>query len=368
MSTTGQSRGYGYDVYRDVPEGIGTSLVSLTAALVPFGIVLSAVWWLDRNTPQPRFTKTYAYLWGSIGSIAMTYIFGTAVVFLIAMQAKDASSQEFLAVAFQAPVVEESTKAFVLVLLLLFGRRYISGTIDGVIYAMLIAAGFAFTENITYFARSFAAAQVEGNSTVFWQTFFLRGLLSPFAHASFTSLVGLGVGIAAERRSLPLYFFLGAGGLSLGMGLHALWNGGSMLLALNGVTSLKGLLFWYAIIEVPIFLTLALLFIFLRWRLSDYGRAGWFTPSEVDMLVGLRRRRRAVAWAASYGAVASWTMKEFQRVALRLAAQRQAALAGHTSSRIKESEAMLLSQLTETRRVLAALTYPVAPARTMVQR
>lgn len=86
------------------------------------------------------------------------------------------------------------------------------------------------------------------------------------------------------------------------------------------------------------------------------------------MLVGLRRRRRAVAWAASYGAVASWTMKEFQRVALRLAAQRQAALAGHTSSRIKESEAMLLSQLTETRRVLAALTYPVAPARTMVQR
>lgn len=425
MSITGQSRGYGYDVHRDVPvdiahampsfgerakkkprgkvatwiifflaflalaitalllfyfvilpQGIGTSLVSLTAALVPFGIVLSAVWWLDRNTPQPRFTKTYAFLWGSIGSIAMTYIFGTAVIFLIAMQTNDASSKEFLAVAFQAPIVEESTKAFGLVLLLLFGRRYISGTIDGVIYAMLIAAGFAFTENITYFARSFAAAQVEGNSTVFWQTFFLRGLLSPFAHASFTSLVGLGVGIAAERRSLPLYFFLGAGGLSLGMGLHALWNGGSMLLALNVVTSLKGLLFWYAIIEVPIFLTLALLFIFLRWRerrilrwrLSDYGRAGWFTPSEVDMLVGLRRRRRAVAWAASYGAVASWTMKEFQRVALRLAAQRQAALAGHTSSRIKESEAMLLSQLTETRRVLAALTYPVAPARTMVQR
>lgn len=425
MSSTGGSFGYGYDVEREVPaniahvmpsfaerakkkprgkfatwiifslafiglaitatllfyfvilpQGIGTSLVSLTAALVPFGIVLFAVWWLDRNTPQPRFTMAYAFLWGAIGSIAMTFIFGFAVELMIALQAKDATAQQFLSVALQAPVVEETTKAFGLVLLLLFGRRYIAGTIDGVIYAMLIAAGFAFTENITYFARSFAEAQVVGNSTVFWQTFFMRGLLSPFAHASFTSLVGFGIGIAAERRSLPLYFFLGAGGLSLGMGLHALWNGGSMLLALSGVTTLKGLLFWYAVIEVPIFLTLVLILVLLRWRerrmlrrrLSDYGRAGWFTPSEVDMLVKLRGRRRAKAWAASYGAVAAWTMAEFQRLALRLAAQRQAALAGHTSSRIKETEALLLSQLTETRRGLAALTNPVAPARTMVQR
>ncbi|MCG7444186.1 PrsW family intramembrane metalloprotease [Dermabacter vaginalis] len=426
MSTTGKTLGYGYDVEREIPAdlahvmpsfaereqqkkkrgkfatwviftlafavlafaavalflivivplGIGTSLVSLTAALVPFGIVLFAVWWLDRTTPQPRFTMAYAFLWGAIGSIALTYIFGTAVVIIIALQTQDATSQEFLSVAFQAPVVEETTKAFGLVLLLLFGRRYISGTIDGVIYAVLIAAGFAFTENITYFARSFAEAQVMGNSTVFWQTFFMRGLLSPFAHASFTSLVGLGIGIAAQRRSLPLYFFLGAGGLGLGMGLHALWNGGSMLLALNGVTSLKGLLFWYAVIEVPIFLTFVLVMVFLRWRekrmlrrrLSEYGRAGWFTPSEVDMLVSLRGRRRAKAWASSFGAVATWTMAEFQNLALRLAAQRQAAVAGHTSSRIKESEALLLSQLTETRRVIAALTTPVVPARTMIQR
>ncbi len=425
MSTTGEPFGYGYDVRREapadiahvspsfaertkkkprgklvtwiifslafiglaitaillfyfviLPQGVGTSLVSLTAALVPFGIVLFAVWWLDRTTPQPRFTMAYAFLWGAIGSIAMTLIFGYAVELMIALQAKDATAHQFLSVAFQAPVVEETTKAFGLVLLLLFGRRYISGTIDGVIYAMLIAAGFAFTENITYFARSFAEAQVVGNSTVFWQTFFMRGLLSPFAHASFTSLVGLGIGIAAERRSLPLYFFLGAGGLGLGMGLHALWNGGSMLLALNGVTSLKGLLFWYAVIEVPIFLTLVLILVFLRWRerrilrrrLSDYGRAGWFTPGEVDMLVKLRGRRRAKAWAASFGAVAAWTMRDFQRLALLLAAQRQAALAGHTSSRVKQSETMLLSQLTETRRVLAALTNPVVPARTMVQR
>src|SRR5699024_4669870 len=56
----------------------------------------------------------------------------------------------FLGAVVQAPVVEEAMKSAGLLGLLIWGRRYISGPLDGVVYAALIAGGFAFTENILY--------------------------------------------------------------------------------------------------------------------------------------------------------------------------------------------------------------------------
>ena len=43
-----------------------------------------------------------------------------------------------------------------LVGLLIFRRREFDGIVDGIVYAGLVAAGFAFTENILYFGRAFA--------------------------------------------------------------------------------------------------------------------------------------------------------------------------------------------------------------------
>ena len=43
-------------VFVILPLGFGTSLVAFTAALVPVAMVLLAVWWLDRYTPQPRMS------------------------------------------------------------------------------------------------------------------------------------------------------------------------------------------------------------------------------------------------------------------------------------------------------------------------
>ncbi|MDO5645076.1 MAG: PrsW family intramembrane metalloprotease [Dermabacter sp.] len=357
-------------IYAIQPYGVGTVLVAGTAALVPFLVVLAAIWWLDRYTPQPRITLVYAFTWGAVGSIALSLAFGTVANLVISLQTDDPTAQLFLSIAVQAPIVEEATKAFGLVLLLLFGRRYISGPIDGVIYAMLIAAGFAFTENITYFSRALAAAHTSGAAGEFWEVFFLRGVMSPFAHASFTALVGLGLGIAAERRSLLLYASLGLGGLGAGMALHALWNGGSMWVGMAYPDGGSAMFYiYYLIVEVPIFLVLGAVLIGLRLRervivrrrLSDYGRAGWFTPAEVDMLERLRSRRTAQHWADSYGAVAGWAMKDFQRTALRLAAHRQAALSGGSSTRIRATEAELLENLTAARRTLSALTLPVVP-------
>jgi hypothetical protein len=80
-----------------------------------------------------------------------------------------------------APVVEEFTKGLFLVGLLLFRRREFDGIVDGVVYAGIVAAGFAFSENILYLGRAVS----EPESAGVLATLFVRGVASPFAHPLF---------------------------------------------------------------------------------------------------------------------------------------------------------------------------------------
>ena len=350
------------------PIGFGTSLVALTAALVPVMMVFLAVWWLDRFTPQPRITLVYSFAWGAAGSVMLTMVIGGVFSWLITPEDAAETATQFLSVVIQAPVVEEATKSAGLLVLLLWRRRFIASPIDGVVYAALIAGGFAFTENILYFGRAFQEAQAAGDAAAFWQTFIARGLLSPFAHVSFTSLCGLGLGIAAEQRSIMLNFGLGLGGLSLGMCLHALWNGASFFLDVDPQNPYAALLRFYLMVQVPIFLILTATAVGLRLResrvirrqLSDYGRAGWFSPSEVEMLRSMRRRNRALRWASRHGAVPREAMRQMITAAVALAVERQSALHARPSEAWRRRESELLTEITAHRRVIDALAAPVA--------
>ncbi|HIY24026.1 MAG TPA: PrsW family intramembrane metalloprotease [Candidatus Brachybacterium merdigallinarum] len=357
-----------------VPMGVGTSLVAFTAALVPVAIVFGAIWWLDRYTPQPMLTLAYAFFWGAAASVGLTMLLGGWFTSWITPDALLEDPDEigqvinsFLGAVIQAPVIEELTKSLGLVALLCWGRRFIGGPLDGVVYAALIGGGFAFTENILYFGNSFHQAQAAGEVDVFWQTFFLRGILSPFAHVSFTALCGLGLGIAAERRSLMLYFGLGIGGLSLGMVLHALWNGSTFFIPVDENSPMAGFFRYYLTVQVPIFVILAAIVVFLRLRekrilrrrLSDYGRAGWFSPDEVEMLVSMRKRGRAVRWAGRHGAVSRIAMRDFIRAAIDLGLERHSVLHGRATTKTRRRERDTLGRLTADRRLIGALTAPV---------
>ena len=354
------------------PMGLGTSLVAFTAALVPVAIVFIAVWWVDRYTPQPVGSLVYAFVWGAVGSVLLTLVVGPWFTAWISPEKLAEATAQFLGAAIQAPVVEESFKSLGLLLLVLValipGRsRLIAGPIDGVVYAALMAGGFAFTENILYFGNSFQAAQTAGEVGVFWQTFLLRGLLSPFAHVSFTALCGLGLGIAAERRSFMLHWGLGLGGLAAGMLLHALWNGSTFFIEVDPANPLQGFLTYYVTVQVPIFLLLAAIVAFLRLRersilrrqLSDYGRAGWFSPHEVTVLLSLRTRHRAERWAGRHGAIARMAMRDFISQSIKLAMERHSAIHARRTEASRRRERELLEKITADRRLIGALTRPV---------
>ncbi len=293
--------------------------VGFVASLVPLSAVLLAVYVIDRWEPEPKRLLIFAFIWGAVVSIAVTMLIQP--FFALAAGPAAGLDPTTFAVAVQAPVVEEFAKSLGLLLILLFARKYFDGPVDGVVFAFVIAGGFAFTENILYFGRAIAGSETPGADLA--MVFFLRGVMSPFAHAIFTGTTGLILGFAARRAGPGMSFVAFGAGLIPAMLLHSGWN--SM-----GTDFLTQYLF----VQVPIFLATVLVIVLLRvaehrltrQRLREYAAAGWFAPSEVDVLATAAGRRTALRWAATRGRRRE--MRAFLRAATRLAFTRQRILSG----------------------------------------
>ncbi|MDR7080908.1 RsiW-degrading membrane proteinase PrsW (M82 family) [Arthrobacter ginsengisoli] len=299
--------------------GLSGFVIGFLASLVPLGTVLLTVRFIDRWEPEPRALLLFAFVWGAVVSIAVTMLLQPYFT-LVAGPASGLDYTTF-AVTVQAPVVEEFAKSLGLLLLLLFARKHFDGPVDGVVFAFTIAAGFAFTENILYFGRAIATSSDPGTDLAV--VFFLRGVMSPFAHAIFTGTTGLIMGFAARRWHNGLSVLAFGVGLVPAMLLHSAWNSmGQDFLA------------QYLLVQVPIFLLAVLVIVLLRLaerrltrqRLTEYAAAGWFTAAEVDMLATGGGRRAALRWAGSIGRRPQ--MNALLQAATRLAFTRQRILSG----------------------------------------
>jgi protease PrsW len=327
--------------------GLGTTSVIVGAilALVPLAIVFWGVRWIDRWEPEPRLALTFAFLWGAGASVFIALAVDAQVQSIVASAAGSAAAAEFIGAAVQAPIVEEVAKGLGVLLLFFAVRRRFDGPVDGIVYAAVVAGGFAFTENILYFGVAF----VEGGPL--GETFFVRGLMSPFAHVMFTAAIGVALGFAARRGArVPVFSFLA--GLLPAIALHAFWNG-----ALFVVGDFYG---YYLVVQVPMFVIAVVIVALLRaqegriigQRLAEYAEAGWFHPQEVAMLSSKRGRRTAVRWARGVGL--GPTMTRFIRDATLLAYARQRIITDRELIGPRLDEAALLQRVTATRQALAA--------------
>jgi RsiW-degrading membrane proteinase PrsW (M82 family) len=314
-------------------------------ALVPLGICLLGLRWIDRWDPEPRGALLFAFLWGAGTSVVVTLLLGTYVVDLLG-NALTTTSPEVIGPVLQAPLVEEFAKGLGVLVLVYTRRSHFDGPVDGIVYAGTVAAGFAFTENILYFG---SAVMESGTAGALVGVFILRGLFSPFAHVMFTSLLGFVLGYALSRgggnaRILGAFVL----GLIPAMAGHMLWNGGTLVL-------FNDFLLFYLVVQVPLFIAAVVSVVLLRRserrlteaRLGDYARAGWFTPEEVHMLATRPGRSQALAWAASVGAKPD--MREFIRTGARIAFTRQRLLGGRHDADYAAQERALLEEATQRR-------------------
>ncbi|MDF3302310.1 PrsW family intramembrane metalloprotease [Streptomyces tropicalis] len=327
-------------------------LVGLGLAVLPVPLLTAAFRWLDRVEPAPWRNLVFAFAWGACAAALIAIVANSFATRWIATATADPSGADTLGATVIAPIVEESAKATAILLVFLFRRRDFTGVVDGVVIAGVTATGFAFTENILYLGTAFGADQLSGGrgiASVTAATFFVRIVMSPFAHPLFTVFSGIGFGAAAgsaDRQRLRR-MLLPPAGLLLAMTMHALWNGSSTFGAF-------GFFAVYAAFMLPAFALLTWLVVWTRQRelrtvreeLPAYTAAGWLTPAEPFALGSMRARRLARDQARRQaGKAAGRAVAQYEAYATSLAFLRHRARRGRAGADFAARERELLGQM-----------------------
>ncbi|UFU05693.1 PrsW family intramembrane metalloprotease [Ruania halotolerans] len=323
--------------------GVGSIVVASILSLIPLAIVGAAVLWVDRWEPEPRLLLAAAFVWGGGISVWLASLMNAPIGSLLGNALAPSMPAEVMPAIFGAPVVEEWWKGLGVLLIFLLRRRQFNGPVDGIVYAAVIAAAFAFVENIQYLGGA-------GDDVAF--TFIMRGLASPFGHLIYTACIGVALGVASRQKSKWAWLWLMPLGYLGAIALHAAWNGfASYTQSLADIAALFVFVNWLPLV------VWAIILVWLRknevklvgQRLSEYVPSGWLVPQEVAMLTSLQGRRQAKAWAARGGPAAATAMKKFQKAAVALAYARQDLHTGHVGIRARQDELALLEQIGQTR-------------------
>ncbi len=331
--------------------GIVLTAVSLLAALIPLAIVTPIFLWLDRFEAEPWRYLLTAFLYGALfATLLAGFINGLAMGFFQTLTDKE--SAYTLTAVISAPLGEETLKGLFLLVMWFLFRKQFNGFTDGLVYAGIVAAGFAFVENIQYLSDAYVLDGEAG----FGATFVLRGLLTPFLHPMFTSMTGIGVGIAATSRSVPVKIFAPFIGWCTAVLLHGLWN-------LSGAAGALGLLVGL-IVGFVCFVSFVGFLVWMRRRegrvigehLQAYAATGWISYEEVAMLASMKERRLARTWAKyNRGSMGVKSMRSFQDTASELALLRFRMNSTAADQQSLYRERVLLDSMTARRREFAGV-------------
>jgi protease PrsW len=286
--------------------GPGVALVGTISAIIPASFYLAVFLWLDRYDPEPPGKLIFAFVWGAVIAVFISAIANSFVEFAFG---------EPWAVIVSAPIVEEGAKGLCVLIVVLFFRDDFDSVVDGIVYAGVVALGFATVENIEYYGRSL----ISGGAGGLVGTLFLRGVLSPYAHVLFTCMTGIGFGIGRETHNKALKVAAPVIGYSIAVFLHALWN---------SLATLKGGRFFfigYFLIEAPIFFAFLGVIIYLVHRegrilkqaLAMEVKRGLITQNHLDIAISVFRRSGWVAAAIGNGGLFS-ARRQFLRSVAKL--------------------------------------------------
>src|SRR5215213_6342696 len=266
-------------------------LLGLLAATIPVPIYVALVLWIDRYEAEPLWMLTTAFFWGAL-----------------------------FAAFISAPIVEETGKALILFIFFFWKKDEFDGVLDGIVYASMAALGFAMTENILYYGR--AALGGGGSLTL---TLIIRGFFAPFAHPLFTSLTGIGLGLARQSTNIAVKIFTPIVGLLMAIFMHSIWNGSAVF----GGGAI--FLLTYIVVMIPAFIIMLIVIGFALRREGQVVREhlvmdlerGFLTPEEYKQLGSILGRMGSSYNAFSRSGMKGWrARRRFNQLASELAFHR----------------------------------------------
>lgn len=262
--------------------------VEVSASLIGVGILQAILYvlfvrFVDFYEREPLVYVIPVFVWGFTVAVVLALFFNTLFTFTVSAVA-GAQTATFLTSVVGAPVIEECAKG--LALFITFGVAYVmarrrgaiefSGVMDGIVYGSAVGFGFAIAEDLLYYAQ-FGP-----------ETFVVRRVFGGFAHAAFTSLTGIGIGLIPWMRhgyskvALPLM------GLTAAIGLHATFNLTATLLGpLAYVVMLVVVILYVLLIAV----WLAVERRIIRSELRDEVKGDTISQGEYEMLPTYFRRK-----------------------------------------------------------------------------
>ncbi|HTN87495.1 MAG TPA: PrsW family glutamic-type intramembrane protease [Sorangium sp.] len=296
--------------------GSGGSMMSAMVvgalfAFPPLVIYLFVPMIIDRYDPEPWWCLLMAFLWGALAATGFSILINTGVHVGVSSNFGEPVG-ELVSASVSAPFAEEFFKGLGVFGFFYFLRREFDGIVDGIIYATFCALGFAAVENVLYYAR----ASMQG-SDVLAGTFVLRGVFTPWLHPLFTSMTGIGFGLARESSKTWVRVAAPIGGYLLGVALHAVWN--FLPTALGramGDIFMPWLLLWLCFVA-SFFGIIVALVIRKGWVIRDHLRdevaLGMLTQDELELVCSpVGRLRCTLGWRGATG-------RSFIRAGARLA-------------------------------------------------
>ena len=305
--------------------------MSLSASLVGIGVVqaLLYLFFIRAIDLYERESLRYVipiFVWGFAVATTVSLVFNTiASVTISGLAGNQAAS--FLTAVFVAPPVEETAKGLALLIAFLVayaaarrrGLVEFAGVMDGIVYGSAVGFGFAIAEDILYGLQYGS------------ETFVVRRIFGGFAHAAFTSLTGIGIGLIPWVSSGFLKVLLPLLGLFAAILLHGTFN---FTATVFGPVAYAALLVVVVFYVVLIIVWLALERRMIREELREEIAAGIITPEEYSILPSYFRKTGYYLRLIFSGRFSTWRRaRKVHGAAVDLAVSKRLARRADTASR-----------------------------------
>ncbi len=196
-------------------------LLSLFFGIVPMLFFAWFVYWLDRYEKEPSVLLGVVFVWGAIIAAGAAFLTNTVLSVGIYLFTHSEIATDITTGSLIAPVVEESLKGLAVLLIFLVYRHEFDTILDGIVYAAIVALGFAATENALYIYQYGYAEN--GLSGVLAMTF-VRVVLVGWQHPFYTSFIGIGLAVNRLNKNPLIKLIAPIGGWLAAVFTHSLHN------------------------------------------------------------------------------------------------------------------------------------------------
>jgi RsiW-degrading membrane proteinase PrsW (M82 family) len=299
-------------VMHRAPGGFGF-LTAFTFPLIPVIGVFALITLIDRYERKPWYLLLGAFLWGAVIAIPPTFFSETTILVAIGHYLSSTTATwpgvwenvlQNVLKGLSVGLIEEAVKDAGLVVLLVILRHRLETVADGILYGVVIGAGFGMVENIIYFTNTDSASSL---------AFLVVGriLLGWLSHSTFTACFGAALGLLRERMRPHRPWLVPLWGFLIGALLHSIFDfvGFQAATSANEANGAPGvtILALLAIIAdyIPLFIAQVVLYVMLvrslareaailREYLVDEVRRGLVPPEDYALLQRASLRQRLI--------------------------------------------------------------------------